>query len=92
MKSRKKAGKRLQFGIFGIDKEDLPGRVGSMDIPGRLRSVIAELEFGLWEAMVNNELFDGDIKFDFAISKEPDVGYQEKVEVTISVRTIRKCP
>jgi hypothetical protein len=60
-----------------------------MDIPTRLRNVIAELEFGLWEAMVENELSDGDIKFNFAINKGPDVTYQELVEVIISVRTIR---
>jgi hypothetical protein len=60
-----------------------------MEIPERLRSVIADLEFGLWEAMVNNELSDGDIKFDFSINKGSDIEHLEKVEVTIAVRTIK---
>jgi hypothetical protein len=84
-----KVGKKLQSDIFGIGREDLPDRVGSMGIPKRLDKVLADLEFELWDAMVNSELFDGDIKLDFTIDKGLNVGYQEKVEVTISIRTIK---
>jgi hypothetical protein len=77
----------LYSGINETDKEDLPGLVVmGMDIPKRLDSVLADLEFELWNAMISNELSDGDIEFGFTITRN---GRKENVKVTISIRTIK---
>jgi hypothetical protein len=55
------------------------------DLPPRVDRALAELEFDLWEALVNGEIEPNvDLKFNFKI-KHKD-GREESVDVTVAIR------
>jgi hypothetical protein len=55
------------------------------DLPPRIDRALAELEFDLWEALVNGEIEPNvDLKFNFKIRHKD--GQEESVDVTVAIR------
>ena len=55
------------------------------NLPRRIDRALAELEFDLWEALINGEIEpNADLKFNFKIRQKDD--QEESVEVTVSIR------
>jgi hypothetical protein len=55
------------------------------DLPPRIDRALAELEFDLWQALMDGEIEpNADLKFNFKI-KHKD-GREESVDVTVAIR------
>jgi hypothetical protein len=55
------------------------------NLPPRIDRALAELEFDLWEALMNGEIEPNvDLKFNFQITHKD--GREESVDVTVAIR------
>lgn len=63
---------------------------GDPKLQPRIKRAIAELEFELWQAMMEGDLEPNtDIKFDFQVRRSGGIGsgpYVESVDVVIAIR------
>jgi hypothetical protein len=64
---------------------------GNNDLPPKLRGTFAELEYELWEAVVDRSIGpDFQYEFGFTVDRNIDgVNVKESILVTVSMR---KCP